>query len=461
MSPPKRDILIVEDVASLAMMYTAYLSGEPVNIATASSGEEALAKFSVSIPEVVVLDVNLPGRKGLDILREIKARQYPTEVIIMTAQGSVNLAVEAMRDGAHDFLVKPFSPERLQVTVRNALDRRGLIQRVEALECDIPKHKFCDFIGDSLPMQAVYRILRSAAKSKATVFISGESGTGKELCAHALHQLSDRQHKPFVALNCAAIPHQLLESELFGHLKGSFSGANADRQGAALSAHGGTLFLDEIGELDLTLQAKILRFVQTGMVQRVGEDSLRPADVRLVAATNRNIREQVARGAFREDLFYRLFVIPVDMPPLRAREGDVLQIARHFLKQYAHEDGKSFTGFDPEAQETLLRYCWPGNVRELQNVVRKIVVLSHGDVVTYDMLPEELKLSQPAQISAPSARVASADVTDAGTQPLEDIIDGAIDSAIAHCGGSIPKAASQLRVSPSTIYRRLQSRVSK
>ena len=310
-------------------------------------------------------------------------------------------------------------------------------------------------------MQAVYRILRSAAKSKATVFISGESGTGKELCAHALHQLSGRQHKPFVALNCAAIPHQLLESELFGHLKGSFSGANADRQGAALSAHGGTLFLDEIGELDLTLQAKILRFVQTGMVQRVGEDSLRPADVRLVAATNRNIREQVARGAFREDLFYRLFVIPVDMPPLRAREGDVLQIARHFLKQYAHEDGKSFTGFDPEAQETLLRYCWPGNVRELQNVVRKIVVLSHGDVVTYDMLPEELKLSQPAQISAPSARVASADVTDAGTQPLEDIIDGAIDSAIARCGGSIPKAASQLRVSPSTIYRRLQSRVSK
>jgi len=328
-------VLIVEDAPALAETYAEYLKSENCSVEIFGNGKLALAAITVLPPDVLVLDVNLPDMNGIDLLREVRSRGLPTEVVIVTGQASVRLAVESMKEGALDFLTKPFSADRLRVTVRNALQRRKLESQVAAIQEETGRDRFCSFIGQSMVMQSIYRILQNAAASKATVFVTGESGTGKELCADALHKLSRRREKPFVAINCAAIPRDLLESEVFGHAKGSFTGATADRAGAALQASGGTLFLDEICEMDLGLQAKMLRFLQTGTVQRVGEDKPRPVDVRIVCATNRDPQAEVAAGRFREDLFYRLNVIPVDLPPLRERDHDVLLIARHFLRQFS------------------------------------------------------------------------------------------------------------------------------
>ena len=455
MAPPLPKILIVEDVPTLAETYVAYLSSEPVIATAVQTGHEALAQLEDCPPDVVALDINLPDMNGIDLLREIKSRGLPTEVIIVTAQGSLNLAVETMREGAFDFIVKPLTRDRLRVTLRNALERRNLTNTVEALKEEFGRDHFCGQIGRSLTMQSVYRIIQSAAPSSATVFITGESGTGKELCAAAIHHLSKRKDKPFVAVNCAAIPRDLLESELFGHVKGAFTGATANRLGAALQADGGTLFLDEIGEMDPALQAKMLRFLQTGQVQRLGDDRTRQADLRVVCATNRDPRAAVAQGRFREDLFYRLYVIPVQMPPLRERDDDVLLLGQHFLQEFAKRDGKRFNCFSPEAEDALLSYSWPGNVRELQNVIRNVVVLNDGETVDVSMLPSEIAQSGASseaktQVLAPPPQ--------GSIVPLDEVIDRAIANAIALNDGSIPKAAAALKVSPSTIYRRRQAR---
>ncbi|MGI9408752.1 MAG: sigma-54 interaction domain-containing protein, partial [Hyphomicrobiaceae bacterium] len=325
-----------------------------------------------------------------------------------------------------------------------------------------------EFIGRSLTMQSVYQILRSAAKSKATVFVTGESGTGKELCASALHQLSDRADKPFVAINCASIPPGLLESEIFGHVKGSFTGATSDRLGAVLSANGGTLFLDEIGEMQADFQSKLLRFLETGQVQRVGEDTLRSSDIRIVCATNRDPRLEVAEGRFREDLFYRLHVIPVEMPPLRERETDSLLLAQHYLATFAEEDGKSVEGFTEAAENAILTYAWPGNVRELRNAVRNAVVLGQGALIDVSDLPIDLNRNAPLKNQGSFTQEHgtapfSKSMVDGARAiiPLEAQIDNAIQRAINIMDGSIPKAAAALKVSPSTIYRRLQARAQK
>ena len=450
-----RNVLIVEDVGTLAQTYLSYLRTEQVDakaVGTAAAAEAALAAGDV---DVLVLDINLPDGNGLDLLRKIKSARAATDVIVVTAQGSVNLAVEAMRLGASDFLVKPLAADRLRVTLRNALERRRLAKTVVTLKAEFGRDRFCGFIGRSLAMQSIYRIVQSAARSKATVMITGESGTGKEVCAEAVHELSGRAGKPLVAINCAAIPRDLLESEIFGHMKGAFTGATSDRQGAAMMADGGTLFLDEVCELELSFQAKLLRFLQTGVVQRVGCERTHPVDVRIICATNRDPRQEVVAGRFREDLFFRLHVIPVEMPALRQREDDVLIIAREFLQRFAAEDGKDFTGFAPEVEAALLGYSWPGNVRELQNLVRKIVVLNEGPLVSLDMLPSELRCQNVAAVAAP---VSSVDPASA-VLPLDLVIDRAIDAAMQRFDGSIPKAAAALQISPSTIYRRLQSKI--
>ena len=463
MGQPVPSVLIVEDLPSLAQAYVSFLSRDSIALSVVSTGAAALKRIAEAPPAAVLLDVNLPDMNGLDILREIKRLQLPTEVVVITSNGSINLAVDAMREGAFDFVVKPCTSDRLRVTIRNALERRALSNVVQKLKEEFVRDSFCGFIGGSLAMQAVYHIVQSAAPSKATVFVTGESGTGKEVCAEALHRLSKRNQGPFVPVNCAAIPRDLLESELFGHVKGSFTGATTDRSGAAMRANGGTLFLDEIGEMDPAFQAKMLRFLQTGQVQRVGDDRTHAVDVRIVCATNRDPRAEVAAGRFREDLFYRLYVIPIELPPLRTRDDDVLLLARSQLKRFADDDSKQFDGFTPEAEEALLRYAWPGNVRELQNVVRKIVVLGSGPVVTIEMLPPEVRsavASTPNQQQAnPNSSSRVGDAPSESIMPLDDLIDSAIRAAIEHCDGSIPKAAAALKVSPSTIYRRLQSRM--
>ncbi|MFO1161049.1 MAG: sigma-54 dependent transcriptional regulator [Reyranellaceae bacterium] len=461
MSSTRNRVLIVEDAPALAETYAAYLKAEDCVVEIVGSGTGAQKVLETAPPQLILLDVNLPDMNGIDLLRDLRKRALPTEVIIMTGQASVRLAVESMREGALDFLTKPFSADRLRVTVRNALARHRLEEQVAVIQEETGRDRFCSFIGRSMAMQAVYRILQNAAGSKATVFVTGESGTGKELCADALHRLSRRRDKPFVALNCAAIPRDLIESEVFGHVKGAFTGATSERLGAALQANGGTLFLDEICEMDLGLQAKMLRFLQTGSVQRVGEDKTRPVDVRIVCATNRNPQVEVEAGRFREDLFYRLHVIPVDLPPLRERDDDVLLIARQFVRQFAEEDDKRFRGFTGDAETALLAYGWPGNVRELQNTVRNIVVLNDGELIELSMLPQNLQGLRPSTVAmttdtAPAASVSLPLVEPGPIVPLEVVVRRAIEQAISRCDGNIPKAAAALQVSPSTIYRRIQ-----
>jgi two-component system repressor protein LuxO len=452
-------VLLVEDTRSLAEVYRAYLRETPWTVVHAATAAEARALFATRRPAVVLLDLNLPDADGLDLLREFRGRRPAPEVIVITAHGSVAVAVAAMKAGATDFLAKPFAQERLVVTVANALERRRLVREVEALRSAADRTTFCGFIGGAAAMQAVYRIIENAAASRATVFITGESGTGKELAAEAIHKLSPRRDKPFVALNCAAIPRDLMESEVFGHVRGAFTGALADRLGAAAQADGGTLFLDEVCELDLALQGKLLRFIQTGRFQRVGSAREEQVDVRFVCATNRDPLEEVRAGRFREDLYYRLHVIPIALPPLRERGDDILRIAEAFLARFATEEGKRFRGLAPDARAALLAHTWPGNVRELENAIRTAVVLHDGEVLEAAMLPAQVRRGggrTPPQSATPPQPV-EPDQGSRLIRPLIEVEREAIERAIALCGGNIAKAAAHLGVSPSTIYRKRAS----
>ena len=471
-------ILLVEDTVPLARTYEAYLDNEPYDLTHVETGKDALAFLAENPPDVVLLDLMLPDMDGLSILEHISTTQVPSAVIVITANASLNTAIEAMRLGALDFLVKPFTADRLKVTLKNVLERQQLSKIVEVYRNEIDRRQYQGFIGASLAMQRVYRIIDSAAGSKATVFITGESGTGKEVCAQAVHDLSPRAKGPFIALNCGAIPKDLMESEIFGHVKGAFTGAVAEREGAAARANGGTLFLDEICEMDLSLQTKLLRFIQTNSFQKVGGSKMENVDIRFVCATNKDPLAEVANGHFREDLYYRLHVIPVHMPPLNERGEDVLNIAQKLLEDYAQEEGKAFQGFDDEVRGVFAAYAWPGNVRQLQNVIRNIVVLNDGDWVTGDMLPAPLdqlvgaveplptraNLGEAPSVGNPERMGAS----QAGAvarllatrpediRPLDDMEREIIEHAISLCGDNVPKAAGYLGISASTIYRKRQ-----
>ena len=455
-------ILAIEDDPTLARLYVEYLKNEPYAITVATNGQDGLAAFDKLQPAAVLLDLALPDIHGLEILRKLRAKAPDCLVLVVTATGSVNNAVEAMREGALDFIVKPFPAARLLVTLKNALERQKLDREVTALKGALDRESFCGFIGASPEMQAVYRLVESVAPSKASVFITGESGTGKEVAAEAVHRLSPRRERPFIALNCAAIPKDLLESELFGHLKGSFTGAVSDRVGAARAADGGTLFLDEIGEMPMELQVKMLRFIQTGTVQQIGSPKAEKVDVRFIAATNRDPMAEIEAGRFREDLFYRLHVVPIALPPLRERGDDVLLIAHALLAQYTAEENKGFTGFAPAAEALLRRYDWPGNVRQLQNVLRQAVVLNGGNLIDEAMLQladtGRLPLGQRALPIPPLARTSTSESRlPVAVRPLWQVEKDAIISALKETNEDVPKAAALLEVSPSTIYRKLQS----
>lgn len=475
-------ILLVEDTVPLARTYEAYLENEPYDMSHVETGGEAMAVLADNPPDVVLLDLMLPDMDGLTILEHISTTQVPSAVIVITANASLKVAIEAMRLGALDFLVKPFSADRLKVTLQNVLERQQLSQIVEVYRKEIDRQEYQGFIGASLAMQRVYRIIDAAAGSKATVFITGESGTGKEVCAQAIHEQSPRAKGSFIALNCGAIPKDLMESEIFGHVKGAFTGAVAEREGAAARANGGTLFLDEICEMDLSLQTKLLRFIQTNSFQKVGGSKTENVDIRFVCATNKDPVVEVAEGRFREDLFYRLHVIPVHMPPLNERDEDVLSIAQKLLADYVTEEGKAFQGFDDEVRGVFAAYPWPGNVRQLQNVIRNIVVLNDGELVTAGMLPAPLDqlvgTVEPLPVGSASA---SASIGDEGeyakataSEPAPSAVDGLlparaqdlrpldamerdiIEHAISLCGDNVPKAAAYLGISASTIYRKRQ-----
>jgi two-component system repressor protein LuxO len=460
-------VLIVEDDPIQAERYA--LDLESYDLRSTDSGVEAVMLAETFLPDLIVLDVRLPDMNGLDVLRKVRSVGLPCSVVIVTSHGSVNMAVEAMQAGANDFLVKPFSTDRLRVTVKNLLETHRLTRQVQLLTQDLDASSggkgYFGFTGSSPIMRGVYRTIEAAAPSKATVFITGESGTGKELCAEAIHRASPRAKGPFVAVNCAAIPEDLMESELFGHMKGAFTGAVSTRDGAASRANGGTLFLDEICEMDYNLQSKLLRFLQTGTVQKVGGDGPQKVDIRVVCATNRDPMVEVEHNRFREDLFYRLHVIPVHLPALRERPGDALEIARVLLSRMTEEEGKGFTAFAADAEGAIASYEWPGNVRQLENSLRNAVVLHEGTELTLSMLPPPINTMKSAGASAPVVIGAAAPVASPGSgaatggddgviRPLWMVEKEIIERAISLCDGNIPKAAAMLEISPSTIYRK-------
>jgi DNA-binding NtrC family response regulator len=461
-------LLLVEDTSSLSLVYRGILTRAGHEVSCAYTLEEARTLCAATLPKLVLLDLQLPDGDGLDLLRLLQAEAPEVPVIVITANGSINRAVQAMRAGATDFLVKPFDEGRLINAIQNALaDRPRQVVPPAPPETGAEAGSFQGFIGRSDQMADIYRMIGSIGRSTATVFITGESGTGKEVCARAIHALSNRARKPFVPLNCAAIPRDLLESEVFGHLKGAFTGALSDKPGAAAVADGGTLFLDEICEMDLSLQTKLLRFLQTSMIQPVGAARPVSVDVRIVCATNRDPAEEVRAGRFREDLYYRLHVVPIRMPPLRERSDDIMPIAQDSLLKFAAEEGKAFVGFDDHVVAILRSRTWPGNVRQLLNVIRNIVVLHDGPLVTPGMLPTEITLGAvDAGAGVPAALPRErlvAGPTIGGSmashvgRALSDVEREFIEATIEHCDGSVPRAARMLELSPSTIYRKLES----
>ncbi|EGU53542.1 hypothetical protein VINI7043_16848 [Vibrio nigripulchritudo ATCC 27043] len=453
-NPNPKYLLMVEDTASVAALYRSYLSPLGLDITIVGTGKDAVESLEERTPDLILLDLRLPDMTGMDVLSSVKSNYPDVPVIFMTAHGSIDTDVEAMRKGAQDFLIKPCEADRLRVTVNNAIRKAGKLRSPSSE----PDNNYQGFIGSSQTMQAVYRTIDSAAPSKASVFITGESGTGKEVCAEAIHAASKRGENPFIAINCAAIPKDLIESELFGHVKGAFTGASTDRQGAAELADGGTLFLDELCEMDLDLQTKLLRFIQTGTFQKVGSSKMKSVDVRFVCATNRDPWKEVQEGRFREDLYYRLYVIPLHLPPLRDRGEDVVEIAYSLLGYMSHEEGKGFVRFSQQVVDKFIEYEWPGNVRQLQNVLRNAVVLNHGSEITLNMLPPPLNLpsvSDLKQVNAYDAKSTKLSVEE--IRPLWLTEKSAIEQAIEACEGNIPKAAGYLDVSPSTLYRKLQA----
>ncbi|EIO3977525.1 sigma-54-dependent Fis family transcriptional regulator [Vibrio vulnificus] len=486
-------VLLVEDSTSLAILYKQYVKDEPYDIFHVETGRDAIQFIERNTPQLVILDLKLPDMSGEDVLDWINQNDIPTAVIIATAHGSVDIAVSLMNKGAEDFLEKPIKADRLKTSIAVHLKRAKLEHLVENMQSRFDRPRYHGFIGACLPMQAVYKTIDSVAPTTASVFINGESGTGKEVCAEAIHKQSLRKKQPFIAINCGAIPRDLMESEIFGHLKGAFTGATTDRKGAAMLANGGTLFLDELCEMELEMQKKLLRFLQTGTFTPLGGSKEVKVDVRIICATNRDPLKEVEEGRFREDLYYRVHVVPIEMPPLRERGNDIVELANHFLKTYAKEDGKKFNSISKEAQSILKKYNWPGNVRQLQNIIRNIVVLNDDNQLNVEHLPAQLTtkpqtVKEPAKLSTPpqptqavihemhnghealnhhslETQTSKANPlahnafhhSDGSIRPMWQIEREAIQNAIAFCDGNVISAAVMLELSPSTVYRKKQA----
>ena len=451
-------VLVVEDDPAIRRTTTAALVAHQnlIRIREASNLAEAVTCLREENFAAAVLSLDDTGSPG-ELVGALRAGGLLGPIVATSRKGSVSIAVDAMRSGADDFVVKPYQAadlaRRLANLIRMDATREFSANEPESFACS---EQFEGFIGVSQAMRELYDQIIRIAPSKAPVFITGESGTGKEVCAEAIHARSERANGPFIALNCSAIPKELMESEIFGHVKGAFTGAHEERTGAAELAHGGTLFLDEICDMDLGLQAKLLRFVQTGTLRRVGDTRERQVEARFVCATNRDPASDVATGRFREDLYYRLHVLPLHLPPLRERSGDIARLAGEFLARYAEEEGRSFTGFTAEAEAALEQYGWPGNVRQLQNVIRRVVVLHNSEHVSAEMLP----LSSEAPAATHEA------ASDRGFLPRTESPPVApfwiqeqkiIEKALAAFGGNAQKAAAALEIAPSTIYRKLQA----
>jgi two-component system, NtrC family, response regulator HydG len=451
-------ILVADDHDALREGMALSLSRLGHEVLAVKGGAEAIAAYRKKPADVVVTDLRMIPVDGIEVVRRIRAEDPDATVLVVSAHGTIATAVDAMREGAIDFLEKPFSPEVLRARVEKAVEiareRRGARTargRAEALDEDRAReHDPHGLVGKSEAMRRVLDQLRKVAVTDATVLVLGESGTGKELVARAVHDASPRREKPFVSVSCAAIPEGLLESELFGHEKGAFTGAIRRKLGRFELAHEGTLFLDEVGEIPPAIQVKLLRVLQERRFERVGGEESIEVDVRLVSATNRDLARMVADGRFREDLFYRLDVVPIRLPPLRERSGDVEELARFFVARIAPRLGRKVTGFAPEALELLRRHRWPGNVRELENVVEQALVFADGELVSPADLPEGLRRA-PA---APALPIPAGDRS--LTEILEELEKQLILGAYAKARGVKAETARLLGIKPSALYYKLE-----
>jgi len=441
----KGRILVVDDEPNARKALSEILGDEGFEVETAADGFKALRHLEGFDPEVVLTDLKMPGLDGVALLSKVRAHDADVAVVLMTAFGAVDTAVKAMREGASDYLTKPLNADELLVVIERSLERVRLRRETSKLKDRLEKrYRFENIIGTSPEMQQVFKSIEQVAPTRATVLVTGESGTGKELVAAAIHQHSPRSKGPFVRLHCAALAESLLESELFGHERGAFTGADRRREGRFEQADGGTLFLDEIGEISPATQVKLLRVLQEHEFERVGGTQTIRGDVRVIAATNKNLKDEVAAGRFREDLYYRLNVINLRMPALRERAGDVPALARHFLAKYSEENGKSIERFSDSALFRLSQYDWPGNVRELENVIERGVVLSEGGTIEANHLPQEV---HPVETESTLPAVPGS--------RLDELERYAIVKTLEAVGGSTTKAASILGISVRKIQYKL------
>ncbi len=443
-------LLVADDDPGLRESLERTLTREGYRVVLASDGRAALERVQAGGVDLIVTDLKMPGLTGLELLRAAKAIMPDVDVILLTAFGTVEEAVKAMKDGAYDFLTKPFRREQLIKLIDKALERRDLIEQNRALKKQLEDLRAKgQMIGASPSWRRMLTLVEQTADSSATILIQGESGTGKELVARSIHERSARRNGPFIAVNCAALPETLLESELFGYEKGAFTGAAGRKEGRFELAHGGTLFLDEVGDLSLVTQPKILRVLQEGEFERLGGTRTLQVDVRIVAATNQDVAEMVKEKRFREDLYYRLNVITIRVPPLRERPEDIRVLAQHYLRVYGAKNGRKLEGFTGEAIDRLEAYAWPGNVRELENLIERSVLLARKDRIDAEDLPEEVMgVKRPPR---------DAILELIGT-PLADIEQRLLDETLRITGGNKTQAAKLLGIDVRTVARKLERR---
>jgi len=436
-------VLVVDDETIVRESLRDWLSDVGHQVLTAENGPQALEIIQKEEPRIVIADLVMPGMDGIELLKRVREISPSIEVIIITAYGSIPTAITAMREGAYDYIEKPFCPERAELLIEKLVEHQRLLEENIALQQKLEeRYRFENIIAKSPRMRQVIEVIKVVAKSNATVLITGETGTGKELVAQATHSQSYRRGKPFVAVSCAALPESLLESELFGHEKGSFTGAYAQKKGKFEVANRGTLFLDEIGEMSANIQVHLLRVLEEKEFTRVGGNEPIKVDVRVISATNRDIKQAVGKGQFREDLYYRLNVVNIELPPLRERKEDIPLLAQHFLKKFAVENNKEVTGFSPEATDFLLKYDWPGNVREMENAIERAIILAQNPVIEVADLP------QPELVAAGS------------TPPeknLKQVEKDHILNVLTETGGNYTEAARILGISRMTLYNKAKA----
>ena len=446
-------IFIVDDEQAISKLLSFWVKDKWGYDVDVFSNSEAMLKNMSAKPDLILLDIMLPGLDGIETLQRIKQIDENLPVIMLSAQGSIEVAVDSLRDGAFDYFPKPIDQQRLELAVKNAIRNFDLTREIQSLKETVQReYAFENIITADRKMQDVFRLVTKVLNNTITVLIYGESGTGKELIARAIHYNGERKDKPFVVVNCASIPRELLESELFGHEKGSFTGAHQQKKGKFEMANGGSIFLDEVGELEMLLQAKLLRVIQQKEFERVGGTELIKTDVRIISATNRDLKFAVENKEFREDLYYRLNSFPIYIPPVRQRKGDVLVIAEHFVNEFNKKLGKEIKGFTKRALKLVYEYDWPGNIREMENTIERCIIITENEVIDVDDLPPHLRTAE---------RMASVDYagplfSDDTIIPFEKLKEEAIRHALKVTKGNIVEAAKRLHLGRATIYRLME-----